>query len=341
MKRPALLFLLILVISRVEANLVGFPDEAVQLGYQLNKSMAVWHLFEGKAKDIRQLSFDRTSSAQHDTVFSVKFSGKDWFVKIVPVDLEDEEPQHFEYEWELKAQPEKYALLDKVNGKIVFADRAAFFIYDGNLYYVASYPFVPGKTIDSVVEQYIEAEQSTDSVVFYKALYRYAQVSALLNFDPDNIPKKGEDILERPVQIYLEDRNGFNEIYDETQDTIYLIDYPLDHENYQVDIPVKHYLYGIIELFDDPVGEDVCGVNNSCLPIIINTFIRGYSDALPKYGYDLVSRTIRNYILMIAEKGCNGELEKINISIDDEDKDPEDYCELKKLLWQMTSSPTL
>lgn len=328
-KLPLLIF--VLIISNVKAKLIGFPDDTIQLGYQPNKSIAVWHLFDGKAKDIRELSFDRKTSAQHDTIFSVKFAGKDWFVKIVYVDLEDEEPLHFEYEWELKAQKEKYAALKKVNGKIVFADRAAFFTTGGDLYYVASYPFVPGKTIDSVVEQYIEAEQSTDSAVFYKALYRYAQVSALLHYNPDDIPSPGEDILERPVQIYLEDRNGFNELYDAAQDTIYLIDYPLDHENYQLDIPVKNYLHEFIQLFDEFVGEEVCGVGNTCLPIIINTFIKGYADALPKYGYDLLNRTIWNYLVAITEKGCNGEL--VNNSSNDESL--EDYCETNKVLQQI------
>ena len=334
MKKILLLFL-VLVISSVKAKLVGFPDEAVQLGYQPNKAQAIWHLFNGQAKDIRERSAFRNSGAQHDSVFTAKFKGKDWFVKTVLIDLEDEEPMHYEYDWELKIQKEKYAPLKKVNGEIVFADRAAFFTLNSNLYYVASYPFVPGKTINSIVEQYIEDKQPTGSRTFYKALYRYAKVAALLHFNPDKTPTPEENILERPVQIYLEDRNGFNELYDQASDTIYLIDYSLEHDNYRVSIPVKNYLLDFIDLFGDPIYKDVCGVNKACLPIIINTFIKGYSDALPKYGYDLVSRTIRNYILMIAEKGCN---EEINISIDDEDRDPEYYCELKKLLWQMTPS---
>ena len=338
--RRLLVILLALVSVSVKASLVGFPDEAIQLGYQPNKSMAVWHLFEGEAEEIRQLSFERSTSAQHDTVFSVKFSGKDWFVKIVRVNLGDEEPQHFEYEWQLKMQEDKLALLGKVKGEIIFADKAAFFTVEGNLYYVASYPFVTGKTIGSVVKRYINAKQSTDSATFYKALYRYAQVSALLNFNPDNIPEPGEDILKRPVQIYLEDRNGFNELYDEAQDVLYLIDYPLEHENYQLNITVENYLVKFFGLFIKPVKESVCGTDHGCFPIILETFIKGYSDALPKYGFDFLNRTIRNYFLMLSVKDCNGELDEETSndsgSNDSGSNDTVHYCEIHKLLNQVT-----
>ena len=113
-----------------------------------------------------------------------------------------------------------------MRGEIIFADRAAFFTNKTQQYYVVRYPLVPGKTIRALARRYMSTKNSVDFAILRAAVYRHAQVSAHLHFDPDDPPKEGEDILERPVRFYLEDRNSTNEIYDRATDTVFLIDYP-------------------------------------------------------------------------------------------------------------------
>ena len=85
-------------------------------------------------------------------------------------------------------------------------------------------------------DQYNASKSPDDAAILAQAIYRYAQVSARLHFDPNDLPKENEVLLNRPVQIYLEDRNSANELYDAASDTVYLIDYPIAHRNYQTSI---------------------------------------------------------------------------------------------------------
>ena len=128
------------------------------------------------------------------------------------------------------------------------------------------------------------------------AVYRYAQVSAYLHFDPDDPPKEGEDILERPVRFFLDDRNSRNEIYDYATDTVYLIDYPPFHSHYNMSIPVKNYL---LKSFSAALGGIIDDGRN--LHLLYKTFILGYVLALPKYDSLDLRDTLYRYIDRLVE----------------------------------------
>ena len=195
----------------------------------------------------------------------------------------------------------------EVNGEIAFADRAAFFTNKREQYYIASYPFLPGKTMHHYADQYNDTKSNEDFVTLKQAIYRYAQVSARLHFDPYDLPKENENLLNRPVQIYLEDRNSDNELYDRASDTVYLIDYPIDHDHYQANIIVKESLgdaitaalsniEGIKEYVEDIKDFKDFKDFKDVQPFIY-TFISGYIDALPQYD-SAPLRTMVNDVLI-------------------------------------------
>ena len=253
---------------------LGYPD-VPHFGYQ-SHYRAVWNLFDRQADEIRELEFNRVNSAQHDAIFVVKYDNQDWFVKIMLID-NDPFPLHFEYEWELKEKLAGSNPLAEVNGEIAFADRAAFFTNKREQYYIASYPFLPGKTMHHYAAQYNKTKSTDDANTLKQAIYRYAQVSARLHFDPNDLPKENENLLKRPVQIYLEDRNSNNELYDRATDKVYLIDYPIGHDYYQASIIVKESLEdALIAAFIQIEGSKEHGQS------FIDTFISGYIDALPQ-----------------------------------------------------------
>ena len=296
----------------------GYPD-VPHFGYQ-SHYRAVWNLFDGQADEIRELEFNRVNSAQHDAIFVVKYANQDWFVKIMLIDS-DPFPLHFEYEWELKEKLAGSNPLAEVNGEIAFADRAAFFTNKREQYYIASYPFLLGKTMHHYAAQYNKTRSANDAGTLKQAIYRYAQVSARLHFDPYDLPKENENLLNRPVQIYLEDRNSDNELYDRASDTVYLIDYPIDHDHYQANIIVKESLgdaltaalsniEGIKEYVEDIKDfKDFKDVQP-----FIYTFISGYIDALPQYDSAPI-RTMVNDVLI-------DQLEEMEEE-EDEDEDAE------------------
>ena len=234
------LFILLPLIMLKTANAapMGYPN-VPHFGYQTNYQ-AVWNLFDGQVDEIRRQETGHFGGDKSKQVFIVRQAGQNWFIKIMPLDLNNPPLFHFEYEWELKAQLAGNNPLAAMRGEIIFADRAVFFTNKMQQYYVVRYPLVPGNTICALARRYMSTKNSADFAILRAAVYRYAQVSAHLHFDPDDPPKEGEDILERPVRFYLEDRNSGNEIYDRATDTAFLIDYPPFHSNHNVSIPVKN-----------------------------------------------------------------------------------------------------
>ena len=267
----------------------GFPD-VQHLGHH-SHHQAVLNLFNYEAEDVRALKFSLESAGQHEAIFSARYAGQYWFVKIMRMTSENPPSLHFEYEWELKAALAGDNPLVFQGGEIVFADRAAFFSNEEGDYYIASYPFLSGKTIGHLAEQYRSTRSSEDYLSFIQAIYRYSQVSAHLHFDPNDPPKDYEDILERPVRIYLEDRHGFNEIYDIESDKVFLIDYAPRHVNYGASIPVKTALldafYAALRGFDrnDPMTQ-----------VIIDFFVSSYPLALPRYDDERLRNIIFEYL---------------------------------------------
>ena len=285
------LFILLPLIMLKTANAapMGYPN-VPHFGYQTNYQ-AVWNLFDGQVDEIRRQETGHFDGDKSKQVFIVRQAGQNWFVKIMPLDLNNPPLIHFEYEWELKAQLAGNNPLAAVRGEIIFADRAAFFTNKTQQYYVVRYPLIPGKTILALARRYMSTKNSVDFAILRAAVYRYAQVSALLHFDPDDPPKEGEDILERPVRFYLEDRNSTNEIYDPTTDTVFLIDYPPFHSHHNVSIPVKNYLANAFAVAIIGVVYD--GRN---LDLLYNAFIIGYVNALPKYNSLDLQQTLIGYI---------------------------------------------
>ena len=316
-----LLVILSLLLSNANAAPRGYPD-VPHLGYQ-SHYQAVWNLFDGQADEIRELKFSRETSTQHDAIFAVKYANQDWFVKTMLIHKNDPFPLHFEYEWELKEKLAGSNPLAEVNGEIAFADRAAFFTNKREQYYIASYPFLPGKTMHHYADRYNDTKSNEDFVTLKQAIYRYAQVSARLHFDPYDLPKENENLLNRPVQIYLEDRNSDNELYDRTTDTVYIIDYPIDHDHYQANIIVKESLgdaltaalsniEGIKEYVEDIKDfKDFKDVQP-----FIYTFISGYIDALPQYDSAPLRTMVNNVLIDLLEEMDEEEDE-------DEDEDEE------------------
>ena len=272
------LFILLplIMLKTADAAPIGYPD-VPHYGYQTDYQ-AVWSLFDGQVDEIRRQKIGHLGSDKSKKVFIVRQAGQNWFVKIVPLDLRSPPLLHYEYEWALKAQLADNNPLAEVGGEITFADRAAFFTNKMQQYYVVRYPLAPGKTIRALADQYMVTRSSTDFEILAAAVRRYAQVSAYLHFDPNDPPKEGEDILERPVRFYLEDRNSTNEIYDYTTDTVYLIDYPPLHPHHNMSIPVKNYL---AESYLAALG----GMDNDdgCLELLYLEFVYGYASALPQY----------------------------------------------------------
>ena len=273
----------------------GYPD-VPHFGYQTHYR-AVWNLFDGQADEIRELKFNRETSTQHDAIFVVKYTNQDWFVKTMLVDNNDPFPLHFEYEWELKEKLAGSNPLAEVNGEIAFADRAAFFTNKREQYYIASYPFLPGKTMYHYANQYNKTKSADDAGTLKQAIYRYAQVSARLHFDPNDPPKENENVLNRPVQIYLEDRNSNNELYDPVSDKVYLIDYPIDHDRYQASIIVKESLGAAIIA----ALVEIEGTREDGQPFL-DTFISGYIDALPQYDSALLKAMVNDVLIDLQEQ---------------------------------------
>ena len=290
-----LLFLLPVIVSKTaNAAPMGYPD-VPHFGYQTHYQ-AVWNLFDGQIDEILWQETGEPEDAKSKEVFIVQQAGKNWFVKIVPIDFDDPPLNHFEYEWELKTQLADKNPLAAVGGEITFADRGAFYTNSMEQCYVARYPLVPGKTIRALADHYMSTKDFKDFDILTAAVYRYAQVSAYLHFDPEDPPKEGEDILERPVRFFLDDRNSRNEIYDYATDTVYLIDYPPFHSHYNMSIPVKNYL---VKSFGAALGGIIDDGRN--LHLLYKTFILGYVLALPKYDSLDLRDTLYKYIDRLAE----------------------------------------
>ena len=292
------LFILLPLIMLKTANAtpMGYPD-APHFGYQTHYQ-AVWNLFDGQVDEIRRQKTGHFDGDKSKEVFIVQQAGKNWFVKILPIDINDPPLRHFEYEWDLKAQLADRNPLAEVRGEITFADRAAFFTNKMQQYYIVRYPFVPGETMSDLARRYVSTKNSMDLKILAAAVYRYGQVSAYLHFDPNDPPKKGEDILERPVRFFLEDRNSTNEIYDRATDTIYLIDYPPLHPHHNVSIPVKNYLGRAFAVAIRGVVYD--GKN---LDLLYSAFILGVVKALPKYNSLNLQQTLIEYIDHLIKSG--------------------------------------
>ena len=270
------ILLLLMMLKTANAAPMGYPD-VPHFGYQTHYQ-AVWNLFDGQIDEILWQETGEPEDAKSKEVFIVRQTGQNWFVKIVPLDLNNPPLFHFEYEWELKAQLADNNPLAEVGGEITFADRAAFFTNKMQQYYVVRYPLVPGRTIRALADQYMLTKDPMDFAILTAAVHRYGQVTAHLHFDPNDPPKEGEDILERPVRFYLEDRNSTNEIYDPATDTLYLIDYPPLHSHHNMSIPVENYL---ARSYVVAVG----GIDNDgdSLKLLTLAFTSGYALALPQY----------------------------------------------------------
>ena len=290
------LFILLplLMLKTANAAPMGYP-EVPHFGYQTDYQ-AVWNLFDGQVDEIRRQEAGHLGSDKSKKVFIVRQAGQNWFVKTVPLDLNNHPLVHFEYEWELKAQLAGNNPLAAVRGEIIFADRAAFFTNKMQQYYVARYPLVPGKTIRALADQYMSTKSSVDFDILEAAVFRYAQVSAYLHFDPDDPPNEGEDILERPIRFFLEDRNSTNEIYDPATDTVYLIDYSPLHSNHNKSIPVKNYLARSYHVAVGGIPNDGDSLN-----YLTRAFIYGYACTLPQYNNVDLLEIVLGYLENLTE----------------------------------------
>ena len=285
--RKLFILLTLLLLNTANAAPTGYPD-VPHFGYQ-NHYQAMLNLFDGQV-DVA-IKHPGVADTQSKEIYLVKHAEKIWFVKILAMNLDNPSPTHYEFEWELKAMLANKNPLADVGGEIVFPDRAAFFTNKMQQYYIASYPLVLGKTIRYYAQNYILSGKPSDLGILANAVYRYAQVSARLHFDPNDPPKRGEDILGRPVRFFLEDRNGANEIYDPTTDRIYLIDYPLLHKHHNISIPVENYLLSAIAVAVGGIVND-----GSNLELLLNTFIIGYMNALPKYDSTYLQDMLHEYL---------------------------------------------
>ena len=285
--RKLFILLSLLLLNTANAAPTGYPD-VPHFGYQ-NHYQAMLNLFDGQV-DVA-IKYPGVADTQSKEIYLVKHAEKIWFVKILAMNLDNPSPTHYEFEWELKAMLANKNPLAEVGGEIVFPDRAAFFTNKMQQYYIASYPLVMGKTMRYYAQNYILSGKPSDLGILANAVYRYAQVSARLHFDPNDPPKRGEDILERPVQFFLEDRNSANEIYDPTTNKIYLIDYPLLHKHHNKSIPVKNYLLSAIAVAVEGIVND-----GSNLEFLINTFVLGYLSALPKYDSTYLQDMLHEYL---------------------------------------------
>ena len=285
--RKLFILLTLLLLNTANAAPTGYPD-VPHFGYQ-NHYQAMLNLFDGQV-DVA-IKHPGVVGTQSKEIYLVKHAEKIWFVKILAMNLDNPSPTHYEFEWELKAMLANKNPLAEVGGEIVFPDRAAFFTNKMQQHYIASYPLVMGKTIRYYAQNYILSGKPSDLGILANAVYRYAQVSARLHFDPNDPPKRGEDILGRPVRFFLEDRNGANEIYDPTTDRIYLIDYPLLHKHHNISIPVENYLLSAIAVAVGGIIDD-----GSNLELLLNTFIIGYMNALPKYDSTYLQDMLHEYL---------------------------------------------
>ena len=285
--RKLFILLTLLLLNTANAAPTGYPD-VPHFGYQ-NHYQAMLNLFDGQV-DVA-IKHPGVVGTQSKEIYLVKHAEKIWFVKILAMNLDNPSPTHYEFEWELKAMLANKNPLAEVGGEIVFPDRAAFFTNKMQQHYIASYPLVMGKTIRYYAQNYILSGKPSDLGILANAVYRYAQVSARLHFDPNDPPKRGEDILGRPVRFFLEDRNGANEIYDPTTDRIYLIDYPLLHKHHNISIPVENYLLSAIAVAVGGIVND-----GSNLELLLNTFIIGYMNALPKYDSTYLQDMLHEYL---------------------------------------------
>ena len=234
-------------------------------------------------------------------------------MKTMLVNNNNPDPSHLEYEWELKEKLAGNNPLAEVNGEIAFADRAAFFANKSEQYYIASYPFLPGETMRHYADQYNTTKSADDAATLTQAIYRYAQVSARLHFDPNDPPEENEVLLNRPVQIYLEDRNSANELYDAASDKVYLIDYPIAHRNYRTSVMVRNPLEDAFVVILSKMDY-----SDENAQFFVDAFFSGYIDALPKYDSTLLIAML-NDVLDALHKG---EVEEVQEDEFIEDFDP-------------------
>ena len=62
----------------------------------------------------------------------------------------------------------------------------------------------------------LQSESHKAEQLFYQAVNRYGQESARLHFDGKDLEIVEQTLQATPVVIALEDRNGSNELYDES-----------------------------------------------------------------------------------------------------------------------------
>ena len=213
---------------------------------------------------------------------------------------------YYEYEWELKKNKEQSDRLALVGAELVCPDKGAIFYLDNYQHYMTSYEYIPGETLASIYQDYVDTNHfffaDSKKRRLLHSFTRYGQVMALLHFTQDEPDENIHNLLKRPVQLMLSDRNGYNELYDEGRDRIYLIDLAeecIDDDPWTVDNELGYWIMNLIYLITDTHKKDEIDTSNvaSLFCDLVNSFINGYTSALPDYNYLVLKSMITGAVL--------------------------------------------
>ncbi|MDP0562645.1 MAG: hypothetical protein QS721_10120 [Candidatus Endonucleobacter sp. (ex Gigantidas childressi)] len=239
-------------------------------------------------------------SSQAKSMYVVVASKKKSFVKITREDCQLCNETSFDYEWELKKDKQKNNLVKAVNAELILPDKSAVFMLEGKEHLIVSYPWAPGKTLQDIYIDYLEDNKTSEALKI--AMYRYGQVLATTDLDPNNPNDDIAKLLNRVPRMLLNDRHGGNTKYFERNDKIYLIDLSKVNNNMdQVTVgasiasnfrEIANFLMAGLssDRFDVKENEfkEIYRNGKGYLSIPFNQFIAGYISALPKYDPNVI-----------------------------------------------------
>ncbi|MDP0562646.1 MAG: hypothetical protein QS721_10125 [Candidatus Endonucleobacter sp. (ex Gigantidas childressi)] len=274
---------------------------------------AVIRLFNGNNCEILKMGI---RSYQAKSMYAVIASKKKSFVKITREDCSACNEISFDYELGLKEDKQKNNLVKAVNAELILPDKSAVFMLEGKEHLIVSYPWAPGKTLQDIYIDYLADNKTSEALKI--AMYRYGQVLAATDLDPNDPNDDIAKLLNRVPRMLLNDRHGGNTKYFERNDKIYLIDLSKVNNNMdQVTVgasiasnfrEIENFLMtGLSSDRVDVKGDEYAEIyrnGKGYLSIPFNQFIAGYISALPKYDPNVIKSILIKEMYDMSRVNC-------------------------------------
>ena len=240
--------------------------------------------------------------------FKVSFNNKDWLVLVVMDNCRECGVQDVEAEWAFKYETARHRFVTDLNAELVFPAVAGTYNLLNSRHYIVSYPLISAITMMDMFRKHAGALWDPESIdeqhPLYRALYRYGEVMAQMNLDPQLAVKNLKVLQKEPPRLRVFNRGSVDVMFNADSETVFITDMVEYRRISDQAKTLRSEQFWMFQQWAKALLGWPCSRLYQCLPWTLDTFARGYADALPDFDRDAVINMLRQSYIDAYQVEC-------------------------------------